>query len=392
MAGVIEFTPVRLVQARTKVQEVHRGTADEPPAPDQSGLEELRRRVLDAGMDEHRLERLADSLSPREVRMAVPGLEQWEELREQCLTILRRRATARLVPSLWNAWQRHPIMDELRALLLEFGGVHGWSPAVPALYANAVSIWVEKPGRGLQQWLDQEGLSASDLPELAGRPVRGDSPLARLTREFVLTHGSLAQLRRDHRHLIEWQAELDPEKAILFGRNYLASLPAQEWTRELIDALNRRYGTPKKPKVERFWEPLSSDVKAAFQKLFIRHRIREELGHDHDRARFWTRWDDELVYLAKGMAGNVRYAELEFPNFVVFEFFETGNAAYFYLPADAAPLRKKSAATTGDLKKRISYPFLRWQENRLIHNPPERWWPKGDRMVSRWLAKAGRSK
>lgn len=212
--------------------------------------------------------------------------------------------------------------------------------------------------------------------------MRPDSNLARLVREAVLTNGSLRQLHEDHNSIIGWQRELTPEKAILFGRHYLSTMPDGEWAEPIIGALHDRYGTPKKPKVERFWEPLSEDIKEAFQRRYIRKRIRDEFHGDHDREQFWYRWAHEIADLHKGWAGRTRYAEIEFESFVVFEFFETGNAAYFYTPEDRLGVKRGAGNTPGDYKERIHYPFLRG-DNRLLHMPG--WWPRGDRMITRWI-------
>lgn len=385
MPAVIDFVPRRLLAARESVQERHPGTAARPAAPDESSLESLRQRILSAPESGLTLERLADSLSPREVRAAVGGLERWADLRAECAVIVRTRANGRLVPILWTAWQRHPRLDLLQNVVMELGEDFGWELAVGEAYSDAAAEWVSAPGRGLQQWLDDQGLSASDLPNLAGRPVRPDSPLARLAREFVMTHGSLRQLRDDAEHLLDWQTELDPEQAILFGRHYLLTLPSKEWTEPLVDVLHGRYGTPKKPKIERFWEPLPDEVKKAFQGRYIRKRIAEEFEGDDDRERFWQRWAGEIAEVSRGWAGSVRYAEIEFSSFVVFEFFEVGNAAYFYTPGDARAVKRGRVRAPKDLKQIKPYPFLR-SDNRLIHMRD--WWPKADRMIKLWLRKA----
>ena len=382
---LVEFLPRRLIAARERVQQQHPATATHPAAPDDASIGELRRRILAAAHDPEAIDRLADVLSPREIRAVVGGLERWDDLRGECARIIRRRASARLVVILWGAWQRQPVLAELRTLLQELGSAFGWGHAVPQAYALVAPLWVDAPGLGVQRWLDEQGLSATDVPALSGRPIVPDSPLELLVRQFVLTHGSLAQLRTDVASIFEWQRQLAPEPAILFGRNYLIKLPPAEWTEDVVQVLKTRYGTPRKPIVARFWEPIPDAVKDAFQRRYIQARIKAELGHDHDRERFWNRWAHEIADLHKGRAGDVRFAELEFSTFTVFEFFETGHAAYFYLPRDGAPLRTRRANSPADLKERHFYPFARGRDNRLIHNPPAGWYDKGDRIVRTYL-------
>ena len=393
MSSALDFHPIRLQRARELIEKAHPGTAAQPNEVDPSTLATLRSAVEEARNDETRLVLLAGRLSPRQVRGLVTGLEQWEELRTSVLILLRRRGHARLLPIVWSAWQRHPTVAELRGLLLEFGERFGWAGTVAGPYVGLVPFWIasERPGVAIQEWLDEQGLSWSDLDGLVDRPIRPDSSLGRLIRISVMVGGSRHQLQEEAKHLREWHEELDPEQRIQFGQNYLTNLGDRLWDRALLDRFRDTYGLPKKPRLERFWDPVPADVRERFQRLFIEEAIRDAFKWDvhKDREKFWKGWAGKIVDVDGKTAGEVHYYYIEFEDFVVFEFLETGHAAYFYLPPDGARMRRVRPSHPRDLKiKKTSldkgYRFVD-RDNRLIHNPPWGWHPRGQEMVRRWL-------
>lgn len=385
---VVHYEPRKLQTVRERVQVRHPGTASRPAPPDEDTLAILRSRVRLTEGDEGRIERLARGLSPRELRGVLGGVERWKDLRPWCVRILRHRLSERLLPALWSSWERHPLVEGLQELLLESGERYGWSRVVAAPYVEAVPEWVRAPAANIQRWLDHQGLSFSDVPALHGGPIKPDTPLARVVRDSILTRGSRSQLSSEAPHLLEWEEELAPEDAILFGRNYLEALPLAGWERPVLDRIRDRFGLPRKPKVARFWEPLSGEICQAFQRQYIERRIQEEFGHDDDRERFWRRWANHMVDLDRGRAGSVRYADIDFGGFVVIEFFETGNAAYFYHPEDARAIREVKVRAPRDLKRKRFYGIGRG-DNRLIHSPRYRWHVKGDQMMRRWIRRLG---
>src|SRR5690606_27092889 len=111
---------------------------------------------------------------------------------------------------------------------------------------------------------------------------------------------------------------------------------------------------PKKPRLERFWDPIPRDIRERFQRIFIEEEIREAFRGDahKDREEFWRGWAGKIIDVERRKAGEVLYAYIEFEKFAVFEFFETGHAAYFYLPADAALLRRVRPSNPRDLKRK----------------------------------------
>lgn len=352
-------------------------------------MDDLYHRVARVADDPAALARLADRLTPKEVRALVAGLDRWKDLREACTALLRRRMTPRLVPLLWRAWQRHPLLEPLQQVLRVGGDEFGWDRAVAKAYTNLAPSWVTAP-HSIVSWLAEEALSLSDLGKLSGRPIDPDSPLAKLLRETLMTSGSPGQLQAEAEHFPDWYRELQPELKIRFGQHYLQALPPDHWAEHFLNEFGEAYGTPRRPHLPRFWNPIPPRIKEQFQRRYVENRIEEELGHDDERSRFWRRWADHMVDVHRGRAGGVRYAALDFDVFTVFEFFELGNAAYFYLPEDAERMRARTPKAPWALKEQHYY----WspnKDNRLIHNSSSRWYAKGDYMVNQWLASAEES-
>lgn len=384
-----EIGPVRLVRAREAILERHPGTAAAPSGLPSDRLAELRRRVAAVKADPVALDALALELSPREVRGLITGLGQWEDLRAATEHLLRLRARPALLTPLWRAWQRYPGVAEIRALLLDLAERFGWSEAVGTSYAGPAREWVasDAPGVAIQRWLDALGLSYSDTDTLTQSPFQSDTPLLRLVRDAVMTHGTEAQLRVEGpERLHKWTAELSPDNRVLFGRNYLVRIRTDRWYRPIVEWIERSYGVPRRPKVPSFWEGVPERVQKAFQQLFIRRWIREIFHNDIDRRDFWERWADHMEFVQRGEVKGTEYGVLDFGTFGVVEFFEYGHAAFFYPEEMLKRIRSRDVWEVGQLKEKYYAPFEYEASNRLIHNPsPRGWYARADEKVTAWI-------
>lgn len=353
-------------------------------------LEELRERVAGAHQKRSALESLSVALGPRQYRALVTALEQWTELRTSVAFLLIHRPRRGLVRPLWRSWQRFPTVPEIRSVLLFFVEQFGWEEAVEHELGSLVDGWVRAadPGVSIQAWLEVHGKSFSDLGQVAGSLLLDETPLTRLVRDAVMTHGSAIQLHREgSTSLILWHEELSPTAKLAFGQNYLVKLRTEEWDRPLLNLIEQGYGLPKRPKVARFWNPVPPHVQTTFQLIFIRHRLVQELGSGTDRQKYWAKWQYELCDVTRGFAGDTRYAVLDFGRFGVIEFFKDGNAAYFYEADKLQRMAQVNPTKSGDLKS-WEMPSFGWKvEHRLIHRG--HWYPEADDLVSRWKRVTG---
>lgn len=386
-----DLQPQHLVRVRKRVVEQHPGTASAPVPLTDGELAQLHGRVEAASGSDAALASLAAELNPREVRALVTGIQQWESLRQDVAVLLSLRSRAGLVAPLWRAWQRFPRVNEIRELLLGMCEHWGWETiASVECPAEVVSAWVrsQTPGRALQQWLGAQGYSYSDLAAASGNSLLPGTPLDRLVREAVMTDGWHAQLRREGAgQIAEWERELSPELHLRFGQNLLMKLGVQPEYRTTLEKLADRYGLPRRPKVARFWEPIDETTKLAFQRLFIRKRIRELFQSDIDRRDYWEKWTDELVDVQRDAVQGTEYGLLDFGKFGVVEFFENGNAAYFYDEERFKKVSARHVTDRRDLRIRYTPVFARWGDNRLIHSPSQRgWYSRADTIMQRWMA------
>jgi len=284
------------------------------------------------------LRMLARQLTGSDLRGLAGRLGPWEELREAVRVILSEKLKASFFPYVWSTWQRYPYVDEVQSLLQDLAAEFGWSH-VAASYEQAVQSWMETdpPERGIQQWLDGQGLSYSDLADLADLPVGLDTPLARYVRNAVMTNGSAHQLQIEGPERLEaWFPELDALARKAFGQNYLVSIDPHRWAPSILELLHDSYGLPDYGRAS-FWDRVPEDRRVAFRRWFIERNLDEALGAGTDRHEYWKSWSEELRSVELDIAGGVEYAVLRFDSFGVIEFFETGNAAYFY-PLDRLEL------------------------------------------------------
>lgn len=381
-----DFQPTRLQDVRRKIVEQHPATATKLRAASESQLQELKERIAAASGDERALRKLAHELTASELRGLAVQIGPWEELREAVATILRERQRRSFLPHLWSTWQRYPEATKIQALLQELASDHGWATVAPG-YEDAVTTWLGSgdPAAAIQRWLDGQGLSYSDLSDLADLPLSPDTPLDRAVRAAVMTQGSEAQLRAEGPdRLTGWFTQLTSEQRMQFGVNYLETLDVGRWEPPILEFLRKTYGPPPVGR-EAFWRRVPDNVRNEFHAWFVERNLRKALGSDTDRHRYWLKWgksQDILdVKTDKTQVGNVEYACLYFRTFGVIEFFETGNAAYFY-PQDLLDEKsRKSVRHPSDLKEKLRPRFARG-DNRLIHRA--NWQPKADRMILTW--------
>lgn len=379
--GLSSFQPSRLQTAVIRAVELHPNTAAQLPSLDESSLPALRRRVARAAESSSLLESLALELTPREVRGLVSGLDVWEDLREAVVSLLGMRLRPGHLPLLWRAWQRLPQLRELQGLITALPK-ESWQ-FLPAAYAALAPLWVasEQPGVALQGWLDRQQMTHTDLPRLGGVGFMADTPLTRLVHEAVLTHGSAAQLRIEgDSTLVRLAREMPVDGSrMLFGRNYLARFAPTDWRMPILEQIRKWYGLPRRPRLPRFWEGVAKETRDAFQQLFIRRTLERAFGDD-ERSRYWLRWAPSLDDAHEGDAGGTRYVVMLFQRFGVIEFFEIGNAAYFYDRTKAESFAARRAYSPADLKD-VLFPRIGWfGDNRLIHR--DGWSATADRMVT----------
>lgn len=385
-----DFHPSRLETARRKVVEQHPSTGEKLRAAEGSELQRLKEQIEDAQGNRGALEKLARGLTASQLRGLAVQVGPWKDLREPIAVILRTRPRSSVFPHLWSTWQRYPNDSTVRNLLRDFADEHEWSRVAEG-YESAAADWTEsdRPGVAIQRWLDGQGLSFSDLSDLADLPLDLDARLVRNVRSAVMTEGSAAQLRAEGAdRLTDWYYQLETgeggfesDNRKRFGRHYLVTLEVRRWEPEMLELLRDRYGSPKDGR-EAFWDHVPEEEQSAFHRWFIERNLEEALGSDTDRHRYWVGKSDDLVDVELGKAGRVEYAVLYFETFGVIEFFETGNAAYFYPLEKLEEIHIRGARHPSDLKDRYHPGFGRSGDNRLIHR--RNWQRTADRQVNRW--------
>jgi hypothetical protein len=316
----------------------------------------------------------------------LTGLEIWEDLRRPIRVVLKGRGRPNWLPRLWQSWQRYPDVAEIAVTLSDIATEHGWERVSGPAYASVTPSWVEAldPSVAIVNWLGEKGLSHSDVPSLAEWPLRADAPLSRGVRDAVMTHGSRDQLQREGvPKLLAWFDELSPENRMAFHANYLEKIPGISWELKLSEAIKGTYGLPRTPTRPAFWDRVSEPVRDAFQAFFIEKKLAEFFAGDTERHQYWRRWMGRMTDVRSGMVGRVEYAILEFGAFGVVEFFETGNAAYFYRLIDLRKLEKGRATNPADLKQKLRDPFERRTDNRILHM--SHWDVRADQKMQAWM-------
>lgn len=391
--GVLDYRPQHLRETRRRVVERHPSTATISVEASQTRVEELRRRIRECADDANRLRRLADQLTGRDVRGIAGALGGWDEERPAAAEIVRRRMNRRLCRPLWRTWQRYPGPAEVAKLCERAGDQYGWDAMVDANIASQVASWVRStdPGAAVRDWLADQDRTYSDLPHLPDNPLRPDTPLTRMVRTAVMTGGTARQLSREGGgRLVGWFPTLSPLDRQGFARQYLVTLEVEEWEDVVLRLIDSKYGSPRGDR-QPFWHRVPPNRRDAFLQWRLRSKLDRVFAGDTDRHAYWLSKMQGMIDVETGKAGRTQYAWLDFGEFAVVEFFEVGNAAYFYSRDEARALRVESPGSPAVLKRRQMVRFG-WTSvpNWLIHG--SNWQSRADSYVARWRrgTKAGR--
>ena len=240
----------------------------------------------------------------------------------------------------------------------------------------------------MQRWMDEQGLSYTDLGDVSGFPIPSDTPLHTKIRDAVMTQGSSRQLLQEGAdRLLEWFPDLQQDDPIAFGRNYLESIDPNRWEPPVLEKLEGEYGLPGQGVRPHFWSDVSETARKAFRRFFIERNIEKIFGRGTDREKYWKRWAGELVEVSTGKAGRTRYGVLNFGGFVAVEFFKVGNAAYFYTDRQWEQIDASNPSHPSDLKEKHYGAPGPGKDNRLIHHGS--WESTADRNVRSWIRSTG---
>ena len=386
----LEFRPRRLPKAVDVLRQQHPLRAGRPGIfISDTRSTELIRRVLEIQADRLGLQRLGLTLEHAELRAVLLQVPTVPELAAPLQTMIPHHAARKLERDCWRVLEAVPGSTPLWALLgrmLNRRAPRSWLPDGWELMLGSAAN-AEDPLQALVRTLDMH-----DLPIEPGEDQGEGLPFRRDT-ELISRLGILRQVRSQGESLMldpvqsraDWWKVMGPDDRIAAGRNYLHGVPAYSWEAALIREVEESFGVPGSSRSRsEFWDGVSDSERQAFRDFVLGHRLDQAMAGDTDRHRYWRQWLDEISDLRVARAGSVEFAVLDFGGFGVIEFFEKGNAAYFYSASDLAQIEDSRARNVADLKRILNYRVPRrfgrmLTGNRLIHSG--RWHPKADGLI-----------
>ncbi len=382
---VLDYSPRELTEARRKVIRRHPSTGQTMVDASKTRLEELQARIRELAGDLVGLRRLADALPGRDVRGIARSLGRWDDVRPESVGIIRRRMNRRLLRTLWLTWEKYPDVLEVAELCAFAGDRYGWSLIASDEMVMEVARWVQaqNPGESIRKWLADRGRTYSDLAELGESPLRPNTRLTDMVRTAVMTQGTSRQLRAEGAvRLLRWFPKLSPANRQAFARHYLVTFQVNDWEERILQEISAKYGSPRGSR-SIFWNSVARDRRDGFLRWLLRKKLDRAFSADTDRHRYWLSKVPQMVDVKNGRAGRTEYAWLVFEGFAVVEFFEVGNAAYFYSRRQARHLRATKPGSPAALKRRETVRFG-WSSipNWLIHSAG--WQRQADHYVGLW--------
>ena len=390
----LEFRPQRVTEAAARVRQVHPAPGSAIVTVGAVGTHAIRKRVEEAqatGFDQA-LETLARGLTRAELRVVARGLVEWPELSAATERVLAIRRNPDVNPILWRNVVSAP--DQRASARILFDLIEHPRALWPSGQERELLLqWLDDPevANGVRNWLHGEGISLDQERRREGSLLGVETRLTSRVAGTILKNGDGRAIVREPSGLLHWGWEvLPPEDRLTAGRNYLQAVLPADWDDRLCGEIRDSYGLPLSSTSRRmFWDAVSEEARKAFQQRFIL-RVLEGAFFDHERKRYWTeRWAGEMTEVFEGSAGGTRYVIMLFRGFGVVEFFETGNAAYFYNLETAMKLSTSKPWSPSDLKEKHRYDVdrrARFADNRLIHSRD--WQFTADRRMAVWLSRA----
>ena len=398
LEAALSFRPKQLPEARAAIQRLHVATRSHPRQLDHAQVSALRVRIEEAASAPDAVQALANlarSLVTRELLAAVRAIGLWAELRAAVAAIARERPKRSYVAALWRVWQAYPGSDTVVDLLTEMGPHFGMEQAVGDRYSRDAVEWFGEsaPVDSIVRWTAKIGIGWKELASLPESPFMRDTPLVDRVFRRTLQIGSAEQLHRltNDDILAGWRAMAGASHSDACA-NFLGRIGPGMWTGRtpVLEEVRANYGLPgAEGSLQTFWDRLSQERRRDFREFFIT----KELGHafkgDSDRHRFWMEQRREILDVCHGTAGTTEWSLIDFRGFSVVEFFELGNAAYFYPAAEPMLHRirsRKRASHPSELKKIMHHLIpnrtgLR-DDNRIIHSGG--WQDSASRTLRAW--------
>ena len=337
------------------------------------------------------LRALAYALSRSEVLAAIASMGSWQDLRHGISVMARARPLRESPALLWSAWQRYPTEPLILELLRETGDAFGAEGVVQERFRRDWLGWIKAgdPVTRIVRWSDDFGIPWRDLPTLEESPLAADTPLVRLVFHRTLQVGSTEQLdEMDTPEILAGWHQMSGRRHMAACANFLERIEPASWPEDLLEEIRDNYGLPGGLEANQtFWESVSEDPRQAFRLHFITRELEIAFEGDStpDRRDFWMSQRRDIVSVCHGQAGSANWSRIDFQGFSVIEFFEVGNAAYFYQKGDPILTRIRPGAVfwSPSRLKRID-PGVGGSGNRLLHH--DRWETTAQGMLEEWNA------
>ena len=390
LLDALAFSPEALGKAVAYAVVEHPATAECLPATEGSALERLLARLKACSKDPESLTAFGARVTRREHRGLISSfLLDDGDLRERLYGALKDHLRESSAGPLWAAWKKLPKDPLLTELMTLVAGDVGLGTSMSRRWCAEALLWFagDSPIQAIVNWIDAKDIRVDEVLRLEESPFGNGRPLIDALWRYLLVEGSGEQLLRETPTvLFEKGFALGSEDCKEFAKNYLVKVEPVRWDPTIRDQIKSLYGLPdSRESRPDFWDRVPDHIKVEFRTIYIGRVLKVALGGDHERHIFWRRWVQSIRDIETGVAGETRYAILEFRTFAVVEFFRKGNAAYFYDLEFIDRIRRVRPRDPSHLKVKLG-PVTSWSyDNRLIHNGL--WQPKAHRMVVELLGR-----
>lgn len=384
------FKPIKLGVAVKKLKEKYQHGIDVPENIMSRKLPDLLNRIRELPNNDDVIILFANGLNNFELTIltsAYPYETENEQTTKKIIKILSHRYNSLIGRRFWGHFQ-HRIKDENIYLILnttftkEDNSFLGLDDVVRQNYQTVFRTTdSERVLYQLAAFIGRENQRVDD--SFHKYRVNNDSILANDLWIRML------ELFLNETNFVEVQGEaiiveklknikLDRYKTII--QLYLGSIDYKEFNKIIMLQVIERLKDPRKDM--KYWEDIPNDIVQKVKMYLFENELHEFFGKDHDNERF-NYWSKYVRYVDRlKLIENPPIIAMYINNFVVVEFGEVNNAAYFYKRNGFDKFlayKMKENIKADDLKNRYANYYI----HRLSHN---RYWQSTfDRYMSDYL-------
>lgn len=330
------FTPIKLREASTKLQRKYKDGSQLPENLVRNKLPNILVRIRKLQQDNKQIKQYANTLKSLDLNVLASGFPyegEGEQTIHKIVLILQHRYYDSIGRRFWLHFQDNPKHSMIRKMLM-----------FAFNQDNKTFLSFSNNIRGAYKEVFNRYKNEELLPAIAQKMLVNEKLITEVLRDWKIEKDSIVETEL-WLYILEYQMNsnrfvnlqgskvicgklehttLDRYKGIII--NYLSAVEAKEYNLELFTQLIHRLADPRE-NMHR-WQGVSEEVIDKVKRKLMEIELYDFFGTDSERFNYWKKYMNHVKSIDYNEEPPI--AAMYFDEFVIVEFAETGNAAYFY--------------------------------------------------------------